>query len=279
MSENPSPQIRIQSYNPYESRYLARRVISRETLDLLKTLRERGYSVVIDPDDGSKLNYTTQKGLRDFLADPINMLVVGIPINVMVSLLSTWLYEKFKRIPNDEEVNIILEVDEDGERIRYNHKGRQISEKKFQSVIRLMKRRVQRYEKSQALVRPDPSRPVPVFLEHTDKLTGWGRVSKEKEGLKLSDVEIIDKRTSGRIEKGTLKGLSIAGLVYDSTCTICDCNYSECSHIAGQEYNGQECLCRIDGILLTEISFVKKPVQPLAKIERSKGSRKNNKRR
>ena len=140
MAENPSPQIRITSYNPYESRYPSQRVISRETLDLLKTLRKQGYTVVVDPDDGSNLAYTTQKGLREFLADPINLLVVGIPINIMVGLLSTWLYEKFKRIPTDEEVNIILEVDQDGERIHYNHKGRQLSEKKFQSVIRLMTR-------------------------------------------------------------------------------------------------------------------------------------------
>lgn len=279
MIENPSPQIRIKSYNPYESRYPGRRVISREALDLIKMFRESGYSVVVDPEDGSGLNYTTEKGLREFLADPINMLVVGIPIGVMVNLLSTWLYERFKRIPSDEEINIILEVDEKGERIRYNHKGKQISGKKFQSVMKLMERRMQRYEKSQALVRPDPTRPDPVFLEHTDKLIGWGKVLIDKEGLRLRDVEIIDKRTSKRVEEGTLEGLSIAGLIYDSTCTICEGRYVECKHIAGTDYEGEECANRIDGILLTEISFVKKPVQPLAKIEKSKGTRKKKKRK
>jgi hypothetical protein len=279
MIENLSPHIRIKSHNPYESRYPERRVISRETLDFVKRLRESGYSVAVDPEDGSELTYATQKGLREFLADPIIMLVVGIPISVMVNLLSTWLYEKFKRLPNDEDINIILEVDENGERIRYNHKGNQISEKKFKSVLKLMERRVQEYEKSQALVPPDPTRPVPIFLEHTDKLIGWGQVLTDEVGLKLKSVEIIDKKTSKRVAKGTLEGISIAGLIDNSTCTICEGKYVECNHIGGKEYEGEECAIRVDGILLTEISFVKKPVQPLARIERSTKARKKKRRK
>lgn len=279
MTEDLAPQIYIKSYNPYESRYPERRVISRETLGLIKILRESGYSVVVDPEEETQLNYTTEKGLREFLSDPINMLVVGIPISVIVNLLSNWLYDKFKRIPSDEEVSIILEVDENGERIRYNHRGKQISEKRFQSIRRLMERRKQKYAESQSLVPPDPTRPVPIFLEHTDKLIGWGQVEVDKEGLKLKDARIIDKRALKRIEKGTLEGISIAGLIYDSTCTICDGKYIECNHIAGQEYKGEECANRVDGISLTEISLVKKPVQPLAKIEKRAGTQKRKKRK
>src|SRR5260370_25885951 len=83
-----SPQIRIQSHNPYEARYPARRVISREALHLAKLLRENGHSVVVEPDDGGKLNYSTEKGLKEFFADPIHLVIVGIPISVVVNIVS-----------------------------------------------------------------------------------------------------------------------------------------------------------------------------------------------
>lgn len=63
MPKESVPHVLIYSYNPYESRYPARRVISREALHIAKLTRESGYSVVIEPDDGSKLAYTTEKGL------------------------------------------------------------------------------------------------------------------------------------------------------------------------------------------------------------------------
>jgi hypothetical protein len=96
---------------------------------------------------------------------------------------------------------------------------------------------MQRYEKSRALAPPDPTRPVPIFLEHTDKLIGWGQVVKEEDGLKLKDAKIIDKTTLKRIDRGTLEGISIAGLIYDSTCTICEGKYINCNHIAGSLYS------------------------------------------
>src|SRR5205807_7415187 len=127
----------IYSYNPYESRYPERRVISREALHIAKLLRESGCSVAVEPDDGSKLNYTTEKGLKEYLADPVHMLIVGMPISVVVNILSTWLYQRFRRIPTTEEVSIVLEVDEHGSRVRYDHKGEPISDKRFQSILRL----------------------------------------------------------------------------------------------------------------------------------------------
>jgi hypothetical protein len=149
--EDPIPQIRIESRNPYQSRYPARRVISREALDLTKLLRTKGYSVVVEPDDGSKLNYSTEKGLREFLTDPIHMVIVGIPIAVIVNIISSWLYQRFKRVPNSEEVSIVLELDQQGSRIRYDHKGQPMSEKKFQAILRLMERKAKRYEEAQKI--------------------------------------------------------------------------------------------------------------------------------
>src|SRR6266852_2608988 len=133
---NRTPHVRVQSYNPYKSRYPGPRVISREALDIVKTLRESGYAVAVDPDDGSKLHYSTEKGLREFLSDPIVLFVGGIPISVITGILSAWLYDRFKRIPSTEEVSIVVETDEHGARMRYDHKGAPISERRFQAILR-----------------------------------------------------------------------------------------------------------------------------------------------
>jgi hypothetical protein len=220
MAHNLLPQFRIQSHNPYQSRYPARRVISRDALHWVKLLREQGYSVVIEPDDGSQLQYSTEKGLREFLADPIHMLIVGIPIATVVNILSSWLYERFMKVPSPEEVTIVLEVDEKGSRTRFDHKEKPMSEKRFQSILRVLERRTERYEGSQAIKPPDATRPVPIFLEHTDKLVAWGRASLDEKGLRLCDVEVIHKRTLKKLNKGTLEGLSVAALVHDSICSI-----------------------------------------------------------
>lgn len=248
-------------------------MISREALDLMKALRESGYAVCVDPDDGTALNYSTEKGLRDFLSDPLYIILVGIPISVVANIISSWLYDRFKRVPSAEQASIVLETDEHGSRIRYDHTGRPISEKRFQSILKVFERRAQRYEQSQTIAPPDPTRPVPLFLEHTTKLVGWGRASQDEKGLRLDDVQIIHKKTLKAMNKGDLQGLSIAGLIYDSVCSICGCQYVECNHIAGKEYNGKGCLNRIEGILLAETSLVKQPIQPKARIENSKPKR------
>jgi hypothetical protein len=275
--EDPIPQIRIESRNPYQSRYPARRVISREALDLTKLLRIKGYSVVVEPDDGSKLNYSTEKGLREFLTDPIHMVIVGIPIAVIVNIVSSWLYQRFKRVPNSEEVSIVLELDQEGSRIRYDHKGQPLSEKKFKAILRLIERKAERYEEAQKIPPPDLTRPVPIFLEHTHQLVGWGRSSVDKKGLRLNDIQVTHKKTLKRMNDGTLGGLSIAGLIHKSTCSVCNLPYVECNHIAGEVYDGKKCLNRIDGVYLAETSLVEKPIQPKARIEGIKAKPKKRK--
>jgi hypothetical protein len=139
------PVIYIRSYNPYEARYPGRRVVSRETLHLIKLLREQGITVVVEPDDGTKLNYSTEKGLTEFLADPVHALAVGIPVGIVVNMISSWLYDRVKRKPVDDEVNVVIEVEDKGKRIRYSHSGKPISEKRFQSMLRVLERRAERY--------------------------------------------------------------------------------------------------------------------------------------
>ena len=58
MTEANEPQVRFASYNPYESRYPRRQVVSRETLDLMKEFRARGYEVTVGIDDGMSTRTT-----------------------------------------------------------------------------------------------------------------------------------------------------------------------------------------------------------------------------
>lgn len=269
MTEFNSSQIRFQSFNPYESLCLGHRVVSRETLHLIKRLRDEGYSVVVEPDDGTKLNYLAEKGLREFLSDPIYAVIVGIPLSVLVNIISSWLYDRFKRQPKATEVSLVLEFDEKGNRAFYNHKGEPITETRFQSILESLNSRAQQYEESRKVVPPDHTRPTPIHLEHTGKIIGWGRVLSDDKGLKVESAKITDDETAHRVESGELSGFSISGLIYDSTCSICGKDYVECNHIAGTFYDEVECVVRIDGIDLAEISIVKNPVQPLAKLRKA----------
>lgn len=246
-------------------------------LTLQNCSEQRDTPLVVEPDDGSKLNYSTEKGLREFLTDPIHLVIVGIPISIIVNIVSSWLYQRFKRVPNSEEVGIVIELDEQGSRIRYDHKGQPMSEKKFQAILRLMERKAERYEESQKIPAPDLTRPVPIFLEHTHQLVGWGRSSVDEKGFKLNDIQITHKKTLKRMNDGTLEGLSIAGLIHDSICSICKLPYVECNHIAGEVYDAKECLNRIDGVYLAETSLVEKPVQTKAKIEGIKAKQRKRK--
>jgi hypothetical protein len=134
-------------------------------------------------------------------------------------------------------------------------------------MLRVLERRAEKYREATAVLSPDPFRPIPIYLEHTTKLIGWGRVLIDDKGLKIDDAVIFDRKVLKRIEKGDLQGTSIAGLIYDATCSICMSDYVDCNHIANREYDDKVCVVEINGIDLAEISIVSRPVQPLAIIE------------
>jgi hypothetical protein len=270
MRKKSKPQVTFQSYNPYEARYPGLRVVSRQTLHLIKMLRSEGYKVSVEPENGTKLFYLAEKGIREFLADPIIALVVGVSLSFLVNLLSSWVYDFLKRKPeNDDEVNMVLESDENGRKARYNYRGEPISDERFQALLSSVNDRAQQYSESLKLQPPDPSRPYPIYLEHTGQIVGWAeRVVKDDTGMKIEGVKILDEQTHLRIQYDDLTGFSIGGIIRKSTCFICKRDYVECNHITGKQYNGKECVVRIDDILLADFSVVKKPVQPLAKLKK-----------
>ena len=129
-------QIKFTSNNPYQDRFPNVRIISRETLELMKILRSNGYDVVVEPENGGTLCLLKQSDLQEFLSNPVNALLIGIPISIMTGILTNWLYDRFRRVPNSDEVHILLEVDENGRKIRYDHKGNEISDERFQILTK-----------------------------------------------------------------------------------------------------------------------------------------------
>lgn len=269
-----SKSITFKSYNPYEFLHPNLRVVSWETLDLIKSLRLQGYEVIVDPNNGKKLNYLVQKGWYEKLSDPIFLAVVNIPISFLTSYLASWVYEyrKNKQALNEEAnekvIDFIIEYTEKGRKLRFNHKGEEISDEKFKHILKVISDKIESFAKSQKNYREVRFHPIPIYLEHTDRVVGWAdKYSIDETGVKLDCILIKDDETYERIEKGELKGLSVGGIVTKSTCQICKKDYVDCNHITGFSYGKKICTNGIDKILLVEMSIVKTPIQPLALIQ------------
>jgi len=267
MAKNPKPQITFRSYNPYEAKYPGLRVVSRETLHLIKILRSNGYKVVVEPDNGQKLFYLAEKGIKEFISDPIIALAINASLSLVINLVSSWIYDHLKRQPKSDELNLVLEIDENGQKARYNHSGQPISDEQFQSILSTMDNRAKQYSDSLKIQPPDLSHPYPIYLEHTSQIVGWAeKLITDSKGIKLEGVKIIDDQTRLSIEQKDLTGLSIGGIIRKSTCSICRKDYTKCNHITGKEYEGKGCVVRIEDILLADFSIVKNPVQSLARL-------------
>ncbi|MCZ6678562.1 MAG: hypothetical protein O7E52_15100 [Candidatus Poribacteria bacterium] len=238
---------------------------------MIKTLRAEGFSVVVDPDDGTKLNYLMRKGLIEFLSDPIFVFVANIPIGVITSVIGNIFTQlKLPLGTQEDKTDIVIELDERGEKVRYSHTGKQISDERFNAILDSLDKRSQGYRESLKTTPPDPDRSIPIFLEHTTKIVGWGRGWIDSTGAFRVKLPITDDETRKRKQSGELKGFSPGGIVYRSTCSVCKGDYVDCNHIEGREYDGVECTVRLNDFAIAEISIVKDPVQPLAKFDNTK---------
>jgi hypothetical protein len=169
-------------------------------LHLIKILRQKGYSVAVTPDNGTKLNYITEKGFREFLADPVIALVMGIPIGVLANLLSSWIYDKLKHRPDGNDVNLVLQQIETGKLSYYNYGGAIVKAQRVKDLLQLQKQRVEIYTQSEKQLPPHPNLTIPIHLEHTGKIVGWAEGLKEDEkGLAIEGGHITDPETLHRI--------------------------------------------------------------------------------
>lgn len=265
-------KVEVHAFNPYEAVYPGRKTISRPALDLVKKLRSQGHEVLVRPDDERNLEYIARKGfIEDVLSDPLFLKVAGFSAGVVTGLISNWLYDKFgnqqSNADRGEETKVVIEVEEEGNRLRYSETGEPISDEKFDSLLHFMEKRKNAYFEARKQSPPNEDLRIPIFLEHSFEVVGWTRIRRTNKGLLADPAHISNDETLERIERGELNGFSVGGIVRESECTICGSNYVECNHIGGESYDGQECVVKVSSIELCDVSIVKEPVNPDTRIE------------
>jgi hypothetical protein len=213
-----------------------------------------------------------KKGIFDFLTDPVVIQFVDVAKDIGIGIVGAWLYERAKQDrQNHIKSNIVLEFNPHKNVERCCPDGRKISSSRLREIERLCRKQKQAYKESLAVIPPDDNRPTPIYLEHTDKIVGWGHLERNDRGIKVADAEITDKTTAKQIDEGELVGFSIGGLVREGRCSSCNGDYALCNHISTYEYDGAICGVEIRQVDLADISIVKNPVQPLARITSWKG--------
>jgi hypothetical protein len=256
-------QVVIRSFNPHRARGLKRTVLTRPALEILKALRAQGYRVRADPNEGERIEFLTTKGALDFFRDPVILLTLSVPIGVLTSIIGNWLYNRTRRQHQVvDSVSIAIELSESGHSLRYDHAGREISERRFRDVLGMMQARQHYFDTLASRNSPFPDKPWPICLEHSDRVVGWARLRETREGLNVEPGIITDSETWHRIRSGQLRGISFSGVVAEARCSVCEGDYTACEHHAGQRYGQVECVSHLAQIDLCEVSVVETPANP-----------------
>jgi hypothetical protein len=209
-------------------------------------------------------------GWQDIFTGPIFLFLAGIPLSIVLNLISSWLYEHLK-ISNSlagNKIPIVIELDKNGQKIKYTHDGQLLSDDTLLEMLVKMDQDKSRFATPLINVRPNYNHPFPVHLEHTNQIIGWTKkVSKDSKGLMVEGIKITNDLAWERIQNGELQGLSIAGVITSSECSICRNEYADCNHFHPNTYHGKHVSTKIKSICIAEISIVREPIQPLAKIK------------
>jgi|GEM_PF-627916 len=267
MKENKNIKIIFHSYNPYKRNFPNTRVVTKDVLDLIKFLRSEGYDVRVYPEDNSKITYLARKGVREILSDPVYATIINASISLIMSIFGNYLYNKFRKSPKEINLDMILEFDENGRKVKYNHIGSEISDERFNIILKSLDERANSYYNALRNRPTDSNHPLPIFLEHTAKLVGWGKlIQGDDNRLILEEGIIDDPNIMDRVDKKELNGLSITLLVEDVLCSICNSDYTLCEHISGTEYNGKKCTAELRSGKLVDVSLVAEPINPHCKL-------------
>jgi len=258
-------RIEIRSITPYQNRLPNRKLLSLESLTLLKYLKENGYEVVVLPEDDRPLEYLFKKGVREIIGDPVYLILIGIPIAIGCNLISNWLqkliYNKDKRFTKKKIHidNVIIKIKEINKYYRYD--GKEFDQEMVKQKRIDYKNEEKEFSKKLDLISPYFQYPTPIFLEHKPKIVGWVNLTIDEVGLHTKGI-IIDKTTRKRMDQGRLKGASVTGIATKTECSICKSNYILCNHISGNFYKGVECIVYIVKADIIEVSLVKEPINP-----------------
>ena len=252
--------VQIDSFNPYESRFPKRKLVTRETLILIKYLRSEGYEIQILPDDNRKLEILYKKGLREFFADPINVALLGIPIGIITNIISNQIQDLIDRLGKEDIINkynVNIQINNSVK--NYNYLGEELPKNHKKIISNKRKRLKDGFEKSWGIKAVNEDFPTPIFLEHAPKIVGWCSLYTDEKGLKAEGF-LTDKIIKKRIRQKRLNGMSVTGIAKKTECSICAKSYVDCNHVAGDFYEGKECHNTIIETDFVEASVVKDPI-------------------
>ena len=259
----PKEIIEIDAFNPYDGIYPNRKVITKDILVLIKTLRANGYEVVVFPNDGRKIEYLFKKGDTNFLADPFNQILINIPLSIAVGLVTNWLQKildkrKDLKLGKKHGSNVIVND------IQQNKIQNAFTKNVLRGEINDKKKKrrtvVREFEKCLKTKSPIPGLPFPILLEHRPIIIGWCRLKDTDTALEIDKGIITDKNIYRKMQNGKFKGGSVTGIARRSVCSICQRDYVECDHIAGNQYEGVDCHNEIIKADFIEVSVVKDPI-------------------
>lgn len=268
------PYAKIMVFNPFEAIYPGRRIIPQEAIGLAKRIRNAGIPVNIGSEGKNQVHFIARKGLEEAFQDPIIVFFLGVTKDIAIGLVSAWLYDflKSKKASkiNPSKCTVIIGLSEDGRQAYYTHEGKAISEKRFNAIKGMMKKRQEDFAESLKANNPTPDLPIPIYLEHSSKIVGWGKLIKDdaERGLRFSPAKIFDPEAKRRVEKGELKGFSITMLVKKAICSKCGRDFRDCEH--GDESEKDPPTVRLTEVDYCEASIVKTPVNQGCVIEKAK---------
>lgn len=253
-------QITIDSFNPYETRFPNRRLVTKGTLELIKELRLNGYQVIVRPENYQPIQYLYKKGFHDFFSDPLYAFLAGIPTSVVFNIISNYIQRYIDKQKQTDEVknNIIIINQTTNEIVNLNQKA--ISKSEIQDKKKKSKKVQSAFDKCFSFKSPYIHLPTPIFLEHKPKVIGWCRLKATHTKLEFDDSIILDKKVFKKIKENKIKGGSLTGIAEKSICSICKTDYVMCNHIAGQIYDGLACVNEIHEATIVEVSLVKEPI-------------------
>ncbi|MGI4727386.1 MAG: hypothetical protein ACRYGB_02350 [Janthinobacterium lividum] len=250
-------KIKIDTFNPYESRFPNRKLVTRDTLILIKHLRSEGYEVIIEPENDQPIEYLYKKGNANFFADPLNILLIGIPITILTNIISNQIQKLLDKKEAPNKNNISIQIDNSTH--TYNYLGEPQDKNNRRIIEKKRKELKDGFQTCFEIKSPNRNYPTPIFLEHKPRIVGWCSLWNDDVGLKSEGI-ITDKIIKRRISQNRLNGASVTGIATQTECSICKSNYVYCNHIAGEKYNDKECYNSIIKTDFVETSIVKEPI-------------------
>lgn len=255
-----SKVITLDSFNLYSARFPDRRLVTKGMLELIKELRSSGYEVHVKPENDQPIQYLYHKGAHEFFSNPVYAFLTGIPVGIIVNLVSNYVQKAIDKWNQTEEIknNIIIINNESRQIVNANQKTLSLSE--VNDKQKKSKKHKEEFDKCFSLISPYGNLPTPIFFNHKPKVIGWCRLKATYTTLEFDEAIIIDKSIQKKINSGKIKGGSLTGIAEKSICTICNSNYVECNHIAGDIYDGVSCSNQIYEAKIVEVSLVNEPI-------------------